>query len=210
MNMLQHLQKGDFVDFIDVAKPKQAGSVATWHILITEPNREETASRGLASRGFAPYLPVVYKQIKAGQNRKRDVPRAMFTCYLFLPVPVGTKPWDRIRAVPGVFDLLTVNAETEGARRGQRVFATLPEDAMAAIRKREQSIEAIRQGKIAERVSGREFEIGQSVSVPVGQFDQLAGKISQVLGKNVEVLLEMEFMGRKSITVSAGKLVAQE
>jgi transcription antitermination factor NusG len=208
--MLQHLQKGDFVDFIDMAKPKQTGNDAAWHILIAEPNREETASRGLASRGFAPYLPVIYKQISAGRTKKRDVPRPMFTCYLFLPVPIGAEPWDRIRSVPGVFDLLTVNGETEVPRRGQRIFATLPEEAMTAIRKREQSIEAIRQGKIAARVSGHKFEVGQDVSVPVGQFDRLAGKISQVLGKNVEVLLEMEFMGRKAITVSAGKVMSQE
>jgi transcription antitermination factor NusG len=208
--MLQHLQKGDFVDFIDVAKPKQTASDARWHILIAEPNREETASRGLTSRGFAPYLPVIYKQISAGRTKKRDVPRAMFTCYLFLPVSVGMEPWDRIKAVPGVFDMVTINGETEGDRRGKRSFATLPDDAIEAIRRREQSIEAIRQGKIAARVSGNTFEVGQNVSVPVGQFDQLAGKISQVLGKNVEVLLEMEFMGRKAITVSAGKVVAQE
>jgi transcription antitermination factor NusG len=208
--MLQQLQVGDFVGFVDVAKPKHQASNARWHILIAEPNREETAARGLTSRGFEPYLPVIYKQISAGRTKKRDVPRAMFTCYLFLPVPVGVDPWDRVKAVPGVFDILTINAESEGNRAGRRNYATLPEEAVAAIRRREESIEALRQGKIAARVSGSAFEVGQNVSVPIGRFDRLAGKISQVLGKNVEVLLEMEFMGRKAVTVAAGNLIAQE
>ncbi|MEH2476232.1 transcription antitermination factor NusG [Nitrobacteraceae bacterium AZCC 2161] len=204
--MLQQMQKGDFVDFIDLAKPKQTGGERRWHILICEPNREETASRGLASRGFAPYLPVVHKQISAGRTKKRDVPRAMFTCYLFLPVLPGIDPWDRIKAVPGVFDVVTINAEREGDRRGKRDYATLPNEAVDAIRRRERSIEAIRQGKIATRAKRSIFEIGQNVHIPVGQFDRLAGKISKVLGKNVEVLLEMEFMGRRAFTVPAERI----
>ena len=62
------------------------------------------------------------------------------------------------------------------------LYATLPEEAITAIRKREQGIEAIRQGNIAARVNGNGFEISQSVDVPpIGPFDQLAGKITQVL-----------------------------
>lgn len=90
------------------------------------------------------------------------------------------------------------------------LYATLPEEAITAIRKREQGIEAIRQGNIAARVNGNGFEIGQSVDVPIGPFDQLAGKITQVLGKNVEVLLEIEFLGRRAITVAAGKIISRD
>jgi len=162
------LEKGQFVEFMDVAKPKQTGSNARWHILIAEAGREEIACKGLASRGFAPYLPVIHKEISAGRARKRDVPRAMFTCYLFLPVVVGHAPYDRIKAVPGVADFMTINSETDGDRFGRRRFATLTDEAIEAIRKRESAIEAKRQAKIALRVNGRVFEIGQNVAVPMG------------------------------------------
>jgi hypothetical protein len=38
----------------------------------------------------------------------------------------------------------------------------------------------------------------------------LAGKITQVLGKNVEVLLEIEFLGRRAFTVAAGKIISRD
>jgi len=204
------LKINEFVEFVDVAKPKQTDGDAKWHILIAEAGREETARRGLVSRGFAPYLPVIHKEISAGRARKRDVPRAMFTCYLFLPVVVGKAPYDRIMAVPGVADFMTINCETDGNRFGWRSFAILTDEAVEAIRKRESAIEAKRQAKIALRVNGRAFEIGQNVAVPMGQFDMLAGKITRVLGKNVDVLLEMELLGRKVVTVAAGNIINRE
>lgn len=210
--MLQQPVKGKIFDVLPPemrAKPKHASGIASrWHILIAEPNREETARAGLSSRGFAPYLPIIHKQILCGRVRKRDVPRAMFACYLFVPLSIGQEPYGQIQSIPGVYDFLTVNIEDDDGRHHRR-YATLTEDAVSAIRRREESIESLRQAKIAARVKGVSFEIGQAVAVPVGQFDRLAGKISQVLGKNVEVLLEMEFMGRKAITVSAGHLLAQ-
>ncbi len=201
------LQKGDFVEFINVAKPKPIDSNARWHILIAEPNRELSAHSGLVSRGFAPYTPVIHKQISAGRTRKRDEPRAMFTCYLFLPIPDGQDLYSHVLAVPGVAGFMKVPGSEDVDRGAQRAYAILGEEAIEAIRKRETHIEGLRQAKIAGRVSGNRFEVGQSVAVPLGRFDQLAGKITQVLGKNVEVLLEMEFMGRKSVTVAAGRVL---
>lgn len=200
------LQKGDFVEFIDVAKPKQIASNARWHILIAEPNRELTAHSGLVARGYEPYTPIVHKQVPAGRTRKRDEARAMFTCYLFLPISEDQNPYSHVLTVPGVADFMKLVSSDQNVH-GQRRYAILQQEAIDAIRKREISIEATRQAKIAARVSGKKFEIGQSVAVPMGQFDELAGKISQVQGKNVEVLLEMEFMGRKSVTVAAGRVI---
>jgi transcription antitermination factor NusG len=126
----------------------------------------------------------------------------MFTCYLFLPLPAGFDDFDRITKVPGVYNFMTTVA---GEKRS---YATLPEDAIDAIRARERSIEGLRKGRIIKSKNGGEFELGQAVSVPVGPFDKLAGKITGVAGKDVEVLLEMEILGRQRITVLDTTLIA--
>jgi hypothetical protein len=56
-----------------------------WLIMIAEPSREDTARRGLEARQFKPYLPIIYRRIPAGGTKTREVSRAMFTCYFFLP-----------------------------------------------------------------------------------------------------------------------------
>ncbi|WP_424630041.1 hypothetical protein [Bradyrhizobium sp. SYSU BS000235] len=49
------------------------------------------------------------------------------------------------------------------------------------------------------------------MSLPIpSAFTTLAGKIGTIAGKNVEVLLEMEFMGRNTITVDDRVLIAAE
>jgi hypothetical protein len=43
------------------------------HILITEPNREDTAAKALTSRGFAPYSPVVYKRTQSTRRNQNSL-----------------------------------------------------------------------------------------------------------------------------------------
>jgi len=200
--MLQQLKVGDFAGVVQAAMPGSLVGAGRWHILITEPNREETATKGLKARGFAPYSPMVLKRIKAGRTKTREVPRALFTCYAFLPLPTGFDDFDRVLKVPGVFQFMTTVAG-DGRR-----YATLPEEAISAIRTRERAIEGLRKGRIIRSTNGGEFEIGQVVSIPVGPFDKLAGKITGVAGKDVEVLLEMEILGRSNVTVQDTTLMA--
>jgi transcription antitermination factor NusG len=205
--VLQQLKIGDFAGFVDVAKPKlMVSGGGRWHILITEPNREEMATKGLSSRGFAPYSPVVYKRIRSGRTKSREVPRPMFICYAFLQLPSGFGDFDRILKVPGVYQFMTTVAAA--GSNNKRDFATLPEEAIAAIRARERAIEGLRKGRTIKSTNGGEFEIGQQVAVPVGPFDKLAGKIIGVAGKDVEVLLEMEILGRRNVTVEDSTLIA--
>lgn len=204
------LKIGDVLEPTALAKPKKAEGNAKWHILIAEAGREEATRQRLTARGFDPYLPVIYKEISAGRGAKRDVPRAMFTCYLFLPVVLGQGPYDQILTVPGVVDFMTINSETEGDRFGRRSFATLADEAVDSIRKREAVIEAKRQAKIAARINGTTFEVGQNVGVVMGPFDVLAGKISKALNRNCEVLLEMEFLGRKVIKVAPENIINRD
>lgn len=204
---------GEVVEPVAIAKPRQTENVA-WHILIAEPAREETARRLLAARGFEPYLPIIHKMVPAGRSAKRDAPRAMFPCYLFLPVAFDRGPYGQILAVPGVADFMTIHAQDEGGMSGRRRFATLSDEAINAIKKREAAIEAKRQAKLrakaASAVSGHTFEVGQSVSVKVGPFDELLGKISETSSKNCEVLLEVEFLGRTLIKAAAGNITLRE
>jgi transcription antitermination factor NusG len=199
--MLQQLQNGDFIGVADVANRKQTASIAKWHILITEPNREEAARCGLAARGFTPYSPVVYKRIKAPRKKFREVPRPMFPCYAFLPLVSDFDAYEEIKKVPGVFDLMRCSSD-------RLKPALLSETAIAAIRARETAIEHLRQGRFIKSTNGGVFEIGQPVTVPVGMFGQLAGKITNVAGKNVEVLLEMEILSCKQVTVDDVTLIA--
>lgn len=169
-----------------------------WLIMIAEPSREDTARRGLEARQFKPYLPIIYRRIPAGRTKTREVSRAMFTCYFFLPDSPDIETMDQIRAVPGVYDFMSVNG----------VPATLSTAAILAIRAQEERLEAKRQANLAKSADGYAFEIGQNVTVPVGPFDRLAGTISQISAHNVEVLLEMEILGRNTVNVVPGRVTA--
>jgi transcription antitermination factor NusG len=201
--MLQDLKIGDFVEFV---KPQALIlDDVRWFILLTEPGREETAAKGLKARGFPAYLPVFYKKLPAGRGKTREVSRPLFPCYAFAPLPKAFEGQDFIKHIPGVFDFMMT-----GEARSRR-FATLSDDAIAAIKEREDEIEGLRKGRLIKTPHGGIFEIGQPVSVPIpSAFTTLAGKIGTITGKNVEVLLEMEFMGRKTITVDDRTLIAAE
>jgi transcription antitermination factor NusG len=170
-----------------------------WLVMIAEPSREDTARRGLEARQFRPYLPIIYRRIPAGRAKTREVSRAMFTCYFFLP-DSGMELMDQIRAVPGVYDFMSLNG----------VPATLSNAAILAIRAQEERLEAKRQANLANTGGGYAFEVGQNVTVAVGPFDRLAGTISQVSAHNVEVLLEMEILGRNTVSVAPGRVMTME
>lgn len=172
-----------------------------WYILITEPGCEEKAVRAMTARGLEPYLPIFYKRVPAGRGKMRDAARPLFPCYTFLPVSSVVDGFGNVTRIPGVFDFMRVG----DARR----FATLSDAAIDAIRERESEIEGVRIGRVIRTPHGGQFEIGQPVSVPIpSAFTILAGKIGTITGKNVEVLLEIEFLGRRSITVDDRTLIA--
>jgi transcription antitermination factor NusG len=113
------------------------------------------------------------------------------------------------------------SATSEGARRlpvydhgglrrqqQQTRLRNVARGSYTAIRARERAIEGLRKGRIIKSTNGGEFEIGQQVAVPVGAFDKLAGKIIGVAGKDVEILLEMEILGRSNVTVEDTTLIA--
>lgn len=174
-----------------------------WHILITEPGREDKAVRGMKARGLDPYVPVFYKRVPAGRGKTGEAPRPLFPCYAFLPDVSLSEGCRRVTQIPGVFDFMMMGEV------GNRRLATLSDEAIDAIRERESELEGLRLGRIIRTPHGGQFEIGQSVSVPIpSAFTTLAGKIGTITGKNVEVLLEMEFMGRRAITVDDRTLIA--
>ena len=82
------------------------------------------------------------------------------------------EPWGHIRAVPGVFDFLSIQGRP----------ASLADDAIAAIEAREQQLEAARQRKLAQLAKRDRpmFVPGQAVSLDLGPFVDIAGKIGKV------------------------------
>lgn len=192
------LNVGDFVEFVETAKPRLEFAGCEAFILITEPNREETVARGLTARGYTPYAPVHYKRVGAGRRKTREVPRPLFPCYSFLMLPrwCVDQVANRIKAIPGVADFMMTGPPAD------RRYAILPAAAVDAIKAREAEIEGLRKGRLLRSANGGVFEIGQQVAVPIKTaFTALAGKITSVEGKNVSVLLEMEFLGRDKVVV---------
>lgn len=83
------------------------GNAPQWYIAITAPNSERSAAAHLVGRRFGVYLPEIEKRIPASRKRPARVERrSMFPGYLFLFV------WDieahvrRIRACPGIINLM--------------------------------------------------------------------------------------------------------
>lgn len=65
-----------------------------WFILLTSPQKEQTAQLLLRNRGYTTYLPVEHKFRKANKFAKRKIKTypAARGC-LFVGFPAGTRPW---------------------------------------------------------------------------------------------------------------------
>ena len=79
----------------------------SWHILTVEPMRETTAAAHLIARRFGVYLPTV-PILRLGRGGRISMARLapMFPGYLFVFVWDVARHWGRMRALPGVRNLM--------------------------------------------------------------------------------------------------------
>ena len=78
-----------------------------WHVAIVQPNQERVAASHLVGRRFACYLPEFERLVPASRGRAAHiVRRPLIPGYIFLYVWNVREHAGRIRACPGIVDLL--------------------------------------------------------------------------------------------------------
>ena len=197
--MLGELRRGEIYDYVPIAQPPQIPDeiARRWHIVVAEPQREDSAVRRLRDAAFDAYTPVLVKEIRAARGKKREIRAALWPSYLLVALPIGHEDFDGVRSARGVRDFLTL----DGSK------ATLPAAAIDALRAKEAAFEARRQSRIEAERSRAEsgainFEVGQEVLVDVGPFERLFACIETIDARGrVEVMLHAALLGRRLCTV---------
>jgi transcription antitermination factor NusG len=188
LNLLD-LKIGQFVDFVDVEKPKPIiteGVQLRWHIVITERARERPTLMRLEDIGLKPYFPVVHKQQLAGRGRKREIEEPMFLNRLLVPLPLDVEAWRRVRNVRGVEDFMF-----EG-----RKPALLHEMVIEEIRKTQGKEDAKYLRELARRAKSP-YQKNRPVWAEL-MLQKLLGKIhGRDARGRIEVLFEVEIFGRQ-------------
>jgi transcription antitermination factor NusG len=83
------------------------GCTPHWHVLITAPAHEQIAAAHLVARGFGIYHPTFEQKVpRCGARAAHVARRPLLPGYLFLFVWDLNRHWRRVRACPGVIDLL--------------------------------------------------------------------------------------------------------
>jgi len=160
-----------------------------WHIVATEPAREKAVLERLRERELKPYLPVLHREVRAGRLRKRPVALPMFPCYLFVPLSSDPDAGRLVRSVRGVHDFLMVDHKRP---------ALLSDEAIEAIRLTE-GINDTKWLHGLAKCGALPYKVGEQVWVKhLMPFRALLATVASFDARGrVEVLLEMELLGRK-------------
>ena len=78
---------------------------ASWYVVFTRPNGEETASQHLERQGFATYLPLRWA-LRRHARRQERVARPLFPRYLFVSLDLCTQRWRSVHSTVGVSHLV--------------------------------------------------------------------------------------------------------
>jgi transcriptional antiterminator RfaH len=154
-----------------------------WFIVQIEPQRENTAVAHMVGRRFAPYCPVVRKEVRAGRAM-RKVLRPMFPGYLFLQFSIA-RDRDRVYSMPGVRGLL---------KRPGDQFAVVTADDIDFIKSQEKEAldpGAELRGKLAP------YAEGDLVRIKNGPFASFNGTIWQ-LDENERIKVLIDIFARQT------------
>lgn len=196
---LLDLKKGDILDYSGRRSrwKAPAGMPLTWHIVVTELGSDKTVAKRLEDLELKPYVPLVYKTVCSGRGRRREISLSMFPSYLLLPMPPDGEAWHQVKITRGVHDFLMIDGLHP---------AILPEAMIEAIRQEERRIDNKRQQRLA--LEGKsEWKKGDQVWVDILPFQTVLANIGDIDARGrIEVLLEMELLGRKSWPVEPKQL----
>lgn len=156
----------------------------TWHVMLTEPNRETTAARHLKHLGCETYLPIfsrAYCQKVSGGRRWRVYQRPLFPGYLFARGDLGDL-WFWARIAGGIRQRPFLLSDGQVAR--------ITHEVVEELQRVERSINTRR----SERLH---FRIGDRVLVSEGAFTGMRAVVYQ-LSDSARVQLLLDFLGQKT------------
>jgi transcriptional antiterminator RfaH len=154
----------------------------SWHVLLTEPNRERTAARHLALFGCDVYLPTFPKahRQRAGNGRRWNVfRRPLFPGYLF------------VHKQPGLFRLIHM---ASGIRKG-RPFLAAEGKPKSIDHAKIEEIQKLEKEMSMKRSRRMRFRVGDKVLIRDGAFIGLRASIYR-LTDTERVTLLLDFLGR--------------
>lgn len=142
-----------------------------WKVIYSNPRWEKKVDQLLKQKGIECYCPVV-KRERQWADRKKMVEMPLFLSYLF--VRVSLKEELTVRQTTGVVNFV--------------YFLGKP----AIIRDKEMHNmrHYLQQYSDIEAISVREINVGDRAKIQSGVFNEQVGKIVQIQGKNILMLLE--------------------
>lgn len=188
-----------------------------WFILLTEPQREGTATAGLVARGFAAFSPSLYTTValkdregrhlkdEHGRKQYKKIAKPMFQGYGFIKfADDGAEPYAAALKVPGVSGFL----RSPGATADRHRYATLPAPLVDAIRREEE--DQLSAFELARRNGTDKLKIpffaGGSARIDGGPYDSWVGEM-KTLSKAGRVRLLLDMLGGKvSVEVDGSQL----
>jgi transcription antitermination factor NusG len=149
-----------------------------WHILITEPRRERTATVGLVAYGMAPYCPELPPRRVKRRGKVVQVIQPLLPGYLL--ISEGSVNWTRVRMTAGIVASrpFLKNNRGEPAILSHGIFLQLKE------------IEKLEW----EKTRGRKYSVGQKVRVTDREspWADLVGEVQRLQDRNfVRALLPL-------------------
>jgi transcriptional antiterminator RfaH len=170
---------------LPTTSPSSSKSPA-WIVIVTQPHRESTALDNLARQGFRSYCPMIKTRVRHAR-RSSEVLRPLFPGYVFVEVDLEAVSWRPILSTVGVRSVVRF-----GDQLGKIDAAFI------------QSLEARGLAGVVER---RKFEVGQSVRIAGGAFDNLVATIVETDERRRVVLLMQLLNGEIRVSVDPNDLV---
>jgi transcription antitermination factor NusG len=140
-----------------------------WYALHTRSRREKMVERRLQERGVPTFLPLV-TEVHRWSDRKKKVELPLFSCYLFVKVPVSKFDRLRILNIDGVFDFVGIRGEA----------TPIPESQIQAVR-------TLIAGELPW-ANHPFLKIGQRVRIRSGALDGLEGILVSRSGDSTLVI----------------------
>lgn len=177
-------------------RPLETTSHTHWLIGVAAPPHEAGICGRLRESGIDIYLPIAFKQQRAGRGKLRDVVVPILRPYFFVPASITDAEFVEIRHARGVTGFLEIEGKP----------AVMGDAQLKRVRYYEATLEQERRRRIIERGQGDHFMVGEAVEVAVG-FARMYGVVHSVSSTRAEVKLDIVLFGREVVEVDLAHLV---
>lgn len=153
--------------------PEQSAH-SDWHLLLCKPNQNHIALPYLARQDLELFMPEHITQTR-WRGRLREVQRPLFAGYVFFSPGAAGAQWAKIRATPGVSQIVGF---------GDQGPAFVPRGIVEALRQRCDSSGLLQPPEA--------LKAGDDIRITSGPFKEFVSRIEQIdAQKRVHVLLEL-------------------